>query len=280
MHVPVLLKQTLNYLNVLTNHKFVDATVGDGGHLFAILDANPQAKVLGIDLDQTSLDNLQKTVVQKGLSQNVKLVSENYKNIDKIISHSGFDRVDGILVDLGLSSTQLDDPSRGLSFQQSGPLDMRFNRNEILTAEEVVNRYSEKDLARIIHYFGEDRFYRQIARSIVEERKKSPLISTLQLAKLVPHPDGRRRLFQALRIEVNHELDNLKEFLPKALQVLSSGGRLVVISFHSLEDRIVKNFFKESGQKILTKKVVTAEREEIIINPRSKSAKLRALEKI
>jgi len=278
MHVPVLLNEVLEYLNPSKGHKYVDGTAGNGGHIFEILKTNPDAEVVGIDLDQTSLDNLAREVIQNGLSQKIHLVHNNYKNIDKVIEDTGFGKVDGILLDLGFSSEQLT-AERGFSFQVDGFLDMRFDKSNELSAKEVVNDYPEKELSRIIKEYGEDRFAKQIARSIVTERKKHPIETTLQLANLVPHPDGRRRLFQALRIEVNHELDNLNEFLPKAVNLLNPGGRLVIISFHSLEDRIVKYFFKDSKEKILTKKIVRASEEEIKSNPRSRSAKLRALEK-
>jgi 16S rRNA (cytosine1402-N4)-methyltransferase len=299
MHVPVLLKEVLEYLNVERAEKFVDATAGSGGHIFAIASANPKAYILGIDLDQASLADLQKAVDQKGLGQRIKLAQGNYKHIDKIVTNEQFGTVDGILVDLGFSSTQLEDAARGFSFQQDASLDMRYDQSQSLTAAEVVNRYSQKDLERIIAEYGEDRFYRAIAKKIVEARKVAPIKSTAALARLIPHPDGKRRVFQALRIEVNRELENLKEFLPKALVLLAPGGRLVIISFHSLEDRIVKEFFREKAKdcvcppefptcvcdkasevRILTRKPVTASEEEIVNNLRSKPAKLRAIEKI
>ncbi len=295
MHVPVLLKETIEYLNAKSGKIFVDGTVGDGGHIFALASANTNSEILGIDLDQTSLNNLQNQVNQKGLSQKVKLVHGNFRDLEKFIETP----VDGILLDLGFSSAQLDDPARGLSFQTDGPLDMRFDKSSPLTAEEVVNTYSEKDLERIITEYGEDRFAHQIASSIVKARKQEPIATTLELGSLIPHPDGRRRVFQAIRIEVNRELENLKEFLPKAMKLLNPSGRLVIISFHSLEDRIVKEFFNEKAKgcvcppefpvcvcgkaseaRILTRKPVVATEEEIKSNPRSKPAKLRALEKI
>ncbi len=326
MHVPVLLQETLDYLNVEKGKKFVDGTVGSGGHLLAILSANLQAQVLGIDLDQSSLDNLQKEITQKGLNlpamsrnkllskawqagQRCILIQGNYKDIEKIISQTKFGRPDGIILDLGFSSSQLDDSKRGLSFQTDGPLDMRYDLHARLTAQEVVGSYHQKQLEQVIWDFGEEKFARRIAQAIIVARKLQEIKNTLQLAEIIrraiPLPvrfrahDNIRRVFQAIRIEVNHELDNLKQFLPKALGLLKPGGRLVVISFHSLEDRIVKEFFiqeakdcvcppefptcicdKASSIRILTRKPITASPEEISSNPRSKPAKLRAAEKL
>lgn len=308
-HIPVLLKETIEYLNVSKGKKFVDATVGSGGHTREILKANPSARVLGIDLDQASLDKLKVELVQEGLSQRVKLVHGNYRNIESIVEQVGWEKVDGIILDLGFSSLQLDDPARGFSFQQKAVLDMRFDQSASLTAQEVVNRYQPKDLEKVLFKFGEEKFARKITSAIVAERKLGPIQTTSQLAEIVrlaiPAPirfkskDNIRRVFQAIRIEVNAELENLKIGLPKMLQLLNENGRLAVISFHSLEDRIVKNFFVEeskgcvcpvefptcvcdkvSSLRILTRKPIIATQEEIALNPRSKSAKLRAVEKV
>ncbi len=308
-HIPVLLKEVVEQFNVSSGTKFLDATVGGGGHSEAILAANKGASVLGIDLDQTSLDKLREQLVQKGLGQRIILVQGNYKDIDKIIEDSGFGSVNGIILDLGFSSMQVDDNSRGFSFQTDGPLDMRYDLSSELTAEKVVSSYSPKDLEQVISDYSEDRFARRIAASIIRARKEKPLKTTSDLAEAVrraiPLPirfrsaDSVRRVFQAIRIEVNRELDNLKEFLPKALAALSPGGRLAIISFHSLEDRIVKEFFnqeakdcvcppqfptcvcdKASTVRVLTRKPIVADSEEQDRNPRSKSAKLRVAEKI
>lgn len=309
MHIPVLLQEVLNYLNISNGKKFVDGTAGDGGHIFGIADAQPKAKILGIDLDQASLDNLKKEVIQKGLGQRIKLVQGNYKDIDKILIDPDFAPVDGILLDLGFSSFQLDDPARGLSFQTDGPLDMRYDQRAHLSAEVVVNSYQSKELERVISEYGEEKFTRRIASNIILRRREEPIRTTAQLAEIVRQSlpgamrhkanDSIRRVFQAVRIEVNSELDNLKEFLPKALDLLAPKGRLVIISFHSLEDRIVKEFFNEQAKdcicppefptcicdkvstvRILTRKPVVANEEEVANNSRSKSAKLRAAEKI
>lgn len=308
-HIPVLLQEVLNYLNVSNGKKFVDGTAGDGGHVFGIANAQPKAKILGIDLDQASLDNLKKEVIQKGLNQRIKLVQGSYKDIDKILIDSDFAPVDGILLDLGFSSFQLDDPARGFSFQTDGPLDMRYDQSARLSAEVVVNSYQSKELERVISEYGEEKFARCIASNIVLRRKQETIRTTVQLAEIIRQSlpgairykanDSIRRVFQAVRIEVNNELDNLKAFLPKALDFLAPKGRLIIISFHSLEDRIVKEFFNEQAKncvcppefptcvcdkastiRILTRKPVTADAEEIAQNTRSKPAKLRAAEKI
>ena len=308
-HVPVLLKEVVEYLNAAKGRKFVDGTAGSGGHIFGVLEKNPQAKILGIDLDQTSLDNLRKAIAARGLDQNVVLVQGSYSDLDKITESQDFGNVDGILVDLGFSSTQLDDAKRGFSFQTDSPLDMRYDLNGKRTAADVVNHYHQKELEEVIHDYGEDRFYRRIASNIIAQRKIKPIETTLELAevvrKAIPAPlrfkaqDNIRRVFQAIRIEVNDELKNLKVFLPQALERLNPGGRLVVISFHSLEDRIVKEFFNEQAKgcicpvefptcvcgktskiRILSRKPVTATEEELANNSKAKPAKLRAAEKI
>ena len=299
MHVPVLLKETLEYLNAINGTKFIDGTLGSGGHAVAILKANSRAKILGIDWDQASLEKAKENFIQEGLGQRSALVAGNYKDLGKFAQEFGFKPADGILLDLGFSSLQIDDPNRGFSFQADGLLDMRYCKANALTAEEVVNSYAQVDLAKIFKDFGEEKFAKKFARKIVEQRKLAPIVRTIQLARLIGLPDSIRRIFQAIRIEVNNELENLKAALPEALKVLSPGGRLVIISFHSLEDRIVKQFFidqakdcicpsqfptcicdKISTARILTRKPVIAQEEEIIANPRSKSAKLRAIEKI
>ena len=309
MHVPVLLKETLQFLDAAKGGSFIDCTVGFGGHTGAILDLNTNNKVLGIDLDQSSLDKLNGMLEQRGLGQRATLVQGNFRDIEKIALEAGFGPVDGILLDLGFSSGQLDDASRGLSFQADGPLDMRLNPAAKKTAADVVNSYGPKDLEKVIKDFGEDRFARQIAGAIIRARKLKSLDSTIALAEIirsaVPTPvrykanDNIRRVFQAIRIEVNGELASLRQVLPAAVKILKPGGRLAVISFHSLEDRIVKEFFnamakdcvcppefptcicdKKPELKILTRKPIIASEVETNINPRSNSAKLRAAEKI
>src|SRR3989344_1523241 len=274
MHVPVLLKETLEYLNAASGGRFADGTVGSGGHTIAILNSNPVNQVLGIDLDQTSLDKLRERLVQESLNQRATLVKGNYVDLDSICAEHSITELDGILLDLGFSSDQVDQAKRGFSFQSEGPLDMRFDSSSKVTAEQVVNHYHVHELAEII---------------------KQALPKPIQFKAA----DSQRRIFQALRIEVNRELVNLKTVLPKCLKLLKPAGRLVVISFQSLEDRIVKEFFNEQARecvcppefptcvcdkistlRILTRKPATASEEEIKTNSRSKPAKLRAAQKI
>jgi 16S rRNA (cytosine1402-N4)-methyltransferase len=308
-HVPVLLAEVLDYLNAKQGGKFIDGTVGGGGHTAAILNANKKSEVLGIDLDQTSLEKLKGELVQIGLGQRAILVSGNYRDLKQLAEDNEFEPVDGVLLDLGFSSSQVDDSTRGFSFQIDGPLDMRYDQESERTAADIVNRFPERELVQIFKEFGEEKLAKKIAFSIIKARKISPLKTTTQLAEAIrlaiPLPirfrwnENARRIFQAIRIEVNRELENLRIALPDALKILKPGGRLVVISFHSLEDRIVKEFFnqeakdcicppefptcvcdKTPGVKILTRKPIGATEEEIKINSRSKPAKLRAAEKI
>lgn len=304
-HTPVLLDEVLVYLRPSPGENFVDATLGGGGYTKAIVEKNqPNGKVLAIDLDEDAIQNLQ-TLNIKSLI----LHQGNFSHIDKIVEHHKFSNISGIVADLGLSSHELE--HRGMSFKTDQPLDMRFDqRGEHIDAKFVLNNYEEKRLVKIFADFGEEKFSRQIARKITEFRiKNRELKHTSDLYQIIvdalPKPvkhkadDSARRIFQALRIEVNHELQNLEEFLPKAFDLLNSGGRLVVVSFHSLEDRIVKQFFvglskgcvcppdfpqcvcgRDPRGKILTKKPDTASAEEIKRNPRSNPAKLRAIVKI
>ncbi len=308
-HVPVLLAEVLNYLNAKQGGKFIDGTVGGGGHTTAILQADKQSEVLGIDLDQTSLGKLKQELARMGLGQRAILVSGNYRDLKQLAEDNNFEPVDGVLLDLGFSSSQVDDSARGFSFQTDGPLDMRYDQEGERTAADIINRYPERELIQVFKEFGEEKLAKPIAISIIKTRRIKPLQTTVQLAEAirlaVPLPirfrwnENARRIFQAIRIEVNRELENLKLALPDALSILKPGGRLVVISFHSLEDRIVKEFFnqeakdcicppefptcvcdKTPGVKILTRKPVEATEEEIKLNSRSRPAKLRAAEKI
>jgi 16S rRNA (cytosine1402-N4)-methyltransferase len=308
-HYPVLLQEVLQYANANKGTKFIDATVGGGGHARAILKQNLKAKVLGLDWDGESLEQLRQQFKKEKLSGRTILVHSNYANISKAVEENKFAPVDGIVLDLGFSSLQLDDADRGFSFQNNGPLDMRYDRTQKLDAASVLNQYPEKQLAEVFKKYGEDIHARKIAHAIVVQREDSRISSAQQVLDLIkkalPAPvkhkatDSARRIFQAIRIEVNHELENLQKALPEMFNLLAPHGRLVVISFHSLEDRIVKNFFLELARgcicppdfpecicgnqpkvKILTKKPVTAGPEELAENPRSNSAKLRAIEKI
>jgi len=285
-HIPVLQKEVLEYLSPKPNQNFIDCTIGEAGHTLAILEKNkPEGKVLGIEWDIELYKNLSKLTINK-----LSLVNDNFVNLKEIVERERFKPVYGIIFDLGMSSWHLEESGRGFSFLRNEPLDMRFGVQNELTAEEIVNKWKAKDIEKVLEEYGEERFAKRIAKNIVEIRKFKPIETTFQLLdvikKAVPGWYQHRKIhfatrtFQALRIAVNDELENLKEVLPQALEILMPGGCLVIISFHSLEDRIVKNFFANQKFKILTKKPITPSEEEIKINPRSRSAKLRAILKI
>ncbi len=298
-HVPVLLEEAIEFLNIRRGGTYIDCTVGLGGHSFAIARRlGAQGHLIGFDKDTAALEIARKRLVEPvpAVTQGSPEVMPDWPAVTLI--HGSFAEVgervpagtaDGMLADLGVSSLQLDDAARGFSFQAEGPLDMRMNPLGELDAEQVVNRLDERTLANVIYEFGEERRSRRIARAIVRAR---PLRSTAHLAQVVAaaaptmkheriHP--ATRTFQAIRIYVNRELDDLKRLVGDAPKALKKGGRLAVISFHSLEDRIVKEALREGAQKglwtLLTKKPVTAKHGEIGRNPRSRSAKLRAAER-
>jgi len=285
-HRAVLLNEALGYLEPRPGRRFIDATFGAGGHTKAMLERTaPEGRVLALDVDEVALAAGREAF--EAFGPRLILVKANFKDIQQVAQAQGFMEVDGILADIGVSSMMFDDPARGFSFMREGDLDMRMDRSQGLTAAFIVNAYSEKDIADILYTLGEERRSRPIARSIVRSR---PLKTTLDLSRAVEkvlggprfgriHP--ATRTFQALRIAVNGELDNLQLFLDSAPACLRPGGRLAVITFHSLEDRIVKNSFRSSttAGRALTKKVITATSEEMDSNPRSRSAKLRVWEK-
>lgn len=285
MHIPVLQKEVIEYLNPKPNENFIDCTIGEGGHTLAILEKNgPEGKVLGIEFDA----QLYKKLLESDINRLV-LINDSYINLEKIVKKERFQLVSGILFDLGLSSWHLDKSGRGFSFLRDEPLDMRYNPGSPLTAGKILNDWSEKEIEKILKEYGEERrFVRRIAKEIIEARKLKPIKTTFQMVEIIKkavtgkYERGRihpaTRTFQALRIAVNDELSNLEKALPQALEILEKGGRLAVISFHSLEDRIVKNFFRQN-LKILTKKPIRPSPEEIKLNPRSRSAKLRVGEK-
>ncbi len=303
-HIPVMLQEVLHYLQPQPGGKYIDATVGGGGHAEAILAASaPDGKLLGLDADPEAIERTQRRLHR--LEHRVILVQAHFDQLEDVANRYGFVPADGVLMDLGVSSDQLDEARRGFSFLKPGPLDMRMDPSLPHTAADLVNNLSEDELARIIRTYGEEPRARRIARAIVRNR---PIMTTTQLAELiesvVPRRPGQRlhpatRTFQALRIAVNDELGALERALPQALRVLRSGGRLVVITFHSLEDRIVKRFFQREAKdcicpprqpvctcghkaqvRILTRKPVVPSAAEIAQNPRSRSAKLRAAEKL
>jgi 16S rRNA (cytosine1402-N4)-methyltransferase len=285
-HTPVLAEQVIQFLNPRPGGFFIDATVGAGGHSRAILELTaPDGKLLAIDQDESALTQAGQELAVFG--PRVVFVHANFRDVAQVAAAHGFSGCDGVLADIGISSMMVDDPSRGFSFMREGPLDMRMDRTQPLTAAEVLNTFSEKDIAGILFHYGEERRSRTIARSIVRGR---PLQSTADLVRAIERVTGgprygrihpATRTFQALRIFVTDELKNLGIFLDSSMAIVGSRGRIVVITFHSLEDRIVKQKFREPAVagSVLTRKVVVANEKERQHNPRSRSAKLRAWER-
>lgn len=285
-HTPVLAEQVIRFLDPSPGGRFIDATLGAGGHSRAILERTaPDGKLLAIDQDESALTQAREEL--SSFTPRVVFVHSNFRDIAAIAAGHGFLQCDGVLADIGISSMMVDDPSRGFSFMREGPLDMRMDRTQSLTAAEVLNTHYEKEIANILYNYGEERRSRPIARSIVRSR---PLQTTTDLARAIERVTGgprhgrihpATRTFQALRIFVNDELRNLELFLDSSMSVVRSGGRVVLITFHSLEDRIVKQKFRAPAVAghVLTKKVVIANEEEVQRNPRARSAKLRAWER-
>jgi 16S rRNA (cytosine1402-N4)-methyltransferase len=303
-HVPVLLKEAIDFLNIKRGGTYIDATVGLGGHSLEIAKRlGAQGHLIGLDKDPGALEIARGVVGRSSLVvgqeqdqqrdwPTVTLLHRSFAELANDERRTTNDKVDGILADIGVSSLQLDDAARGFSFQAEGPLDMRMNPQAELTAEQVVNQVDEVTLANLIYEFGDERRSRRIARAICRSR---PIRTTAELAAVVsaaarPMNQAERRIhpatrtFQAIRIFVNHELDDLRQLLEAAPQIVKPGGRVVIISFHSLEDRIVKDAFRDGAKqglyKVLTKKPATATEEEIDRNPRSRSAKMRAVERV
>lgn len=288
-HIPVLTEQVLAFLNPQPGKVYVDATFGGGGHTRAILEKEPQCTVIAMDWDLSALEQNGEPMREE-FPDRLILLWGNFAQIDRKLKKVGFEKVDGILADFGTSFYQLTERP-GFSFAKDTPLDMRMSPvHQKVTAEIVVNKATEGELRSIFREYGQEERSLAIARLIVQERKKKPIRTTRQLATLVERIYGGKRghlhpatkVFQALRIFVNKELDNIKAFLPATLKILNSGGRLVCISFHSLEDRLVKQFFKQhciaSGPaELLTPKVVVPSPAEVARNPASRSAKLRAI---
>lgn len=295
MHIPVLKKEILEYLDPKPNENFIDCTAGEGGHLLSILEKiTPNGKILAFDRDKRMVGKIFKDIEGTEREKRIILVHSNYAELLSVVKKVEIGEISGILLDLGMSSWHIGESERGFSFRRDEPLDMRYNDNEDLTAREIVNTWPKEEIEYILKNYGEERYSRRISEEIIKRRKKTPIISTFELVEAikgaVPASYQYRRIhfatktFQGLRIAVNEELENLKKVLPQTLEVVKKGGRVVIVSFHSLEDRIVKNFFKEKKQEkiieILTKKPITAGEEEIKINIRSRSAKLRAALKI
>ena len=306
IHKPVLLKEVMEFLITDTRGIYVDGTVGSGGHSEAIAEIVCQkgGRLICIDQDPDAVSFSKNRLLSK---EGIKVIKANYKDIDAVLENEGIEKVDGILLDLGMSSMQLEDSGRGFSFLRDEPLDMRMDPEQPVKAKDLVNNLSEFELSKIIKEYGEERKARLIAKAIIRERKKEPIESSLRLANIVSSAiqDKERRrhpatkTFQALRIAVNRELENLKEFLEKAPDLLKKGGRLVIISYHSLEDRLVKNYIKKwenpcicppglpyclCGKKPLMKRIIKKgikpSESEIQRNPRARSAILRVAERL
>ena len=287
-HQPVMVAEVVQYLITDPNGVYVDATVGDGGHAKAILEkTSPQAIVVGIDRDREAIETASQVLADFG--SRVKLVQGSFSTIAEILNQVNVEGIDGILFDLGVSSRQLDVPERGFSFSQDGPLDMRMDRTQKMNACQVVNTFTEKELADIFFYYGEEHKSRKIARSIVLARQKKSITTTSELEKIIWNCNpGRRggihpatRVFMALRIYINHELDELPKALESVLQFMKEGARMVVLSYHSLEDRVVKNFLRTHDQlEVINRKPMTPSRQEIQVNPRARSARMRVAQKM
>ena len=306
-HISVLLNECLEGLNIKENGIYVDGTLGGAGHSSEILKRlSNEGRLIGIDQDTDALKAAKERL--KNYS-NVTFVHSNFSSIENVLNNLNIDGVDGILMDLGVSSYQLDEGERGFSYMKDAPLDMRMNRDNDFSAYNVINEYSEEDLYRIIRDYGEEKFARRIASFIVENRQEKNISTTLELVEIIksaipakarregPHP--AKRTFQAIRIEVNSELSILNKTIEDGVGKLNKGGRMAIITFHSLEDRIVKNKFRDlavscrcpkefpvcvcgekAKVKVISRKAIEPTKEEVDINPRSRSAKLRVIEKL
>ncbi|MDO8474472.1 MAG: 16S rRNA (cytosine(1402)-N(4))-methyltransferase RsmH [bacterium] len=291
MHIPVLKEKVIEYLAPKPNEHFIDCTIGQGGHALSILEkTGPKGKVLGIDQDSVFLSQLRQTI-QKEYKNRLLLAEGNFAHITTIAQQEKFKPVHGILFDLGFSSLHIEESKRGFSFQKQEPLDMRYSLSNPITAEKIVNYWSKTDIERILKEYGEEQFSKEISQAIAEHRSQTPIVKTTQLVKIIQEATPKwyhkkkvhpaTKTFQALRIAVNSELENIKEALPQAVELLEPNGRIAVISFHSLEDRIVKNFFKtHPSLSMITKKPITPSLQEQKANPRSRSAKLRIASKL
>lgn len=305
-HYSVLNKEVIEGLNIKENGKYVDATVGYAGHSKKILEKCKKGYLFAFDEDYQAVEFSQNLL--HSISDNFKIFKENFVNMKKTLNNEGVNHVDGIVFDLGFSSPQIDDATRGFSFMVNGPLDMRMDKDLKVSAKDIVNNYTEENLADIFYTYGEEKLSRVIAKKIVEKRKEKEISETFELVEIIKsavganyfyknHPE--RQIFQAIRIETNGELDVLKSVLPDAIDLLNKGGRICVITFHSLEDKIVKNIFKKYSEiddmvkglpeipdaykpkiKIVNKKPILASAEELKENTRSHSAKLRIVERI
>ena len=286
-HIPVLSNEVLSFLDIKPAGKYLDGTCGLGGHSEQILSKlSPNGFLVGTDIDNEAID-IAKTRLKK-VGDNFHIEKSSYSQFPDVLKKLNIDKVDGILLDLGLSSLQLDSRDRGFSFMRDASLDMRFDLNSKVKANDIINRFSEVELADIMYHFGEEKMSRKISRNILKNRPINMVSELVEVIRISTPPNKRNktmaRVFQSFRIAVNNEIDNLKKFLKKYTPYIKVGGKIVIISFHSIEDRIVKHSFKSSSNKgvlkILTKKPITASEAEIKFNKRSKSAKLRCAIKL
>lgn len=306
MHISVLLQESIDSLNIKEDGIYVDCTLGYAGHSSEILKRIKRGSLFAFDQDQTAIDYSKQKLEKIG--SNFTIIKSNFSFLKEKLQELGVEKVDGILFDLGVSSPQLDDATRGFSFHQDAKLDMRMDQEQELSAYEVVNQYPEKELVRIFFQYGEEKYANGIAKNIVKARSEKEIETTLELVEIIKNsvPEKYRRekhparkVFQAIRIEVNHELEILESSLNDALSILDVGGRLSVITFHSLEDRIVKNLFRSLTQidekvkglpkipenylpdyQLITTKAILPSKEELEQNERSRSSKLRVIERI
>ena len=306
-HTSVLLQETVDGLNVRPDGIYVDGTLGGGGHSYEIcLRLGDKGRLIGIDQDAAAIEAAGKRL--EGFGEKVTIIRSNYRDMKPQLQKIGIDSVDGIVIDLGVSSYQLDTAERGFSYRADAPLDMRMDQRQKMTARDIVNTYSEAELYRVIRDYGEDRFAKNIAKHIAAEREKGPIETTGQLNEIIRHAipmkvqktsgHPSKRTFQAIRIELNHELDVLRDSLDEMIDMLRPGGRICIITFHSLEDRIVKSAFRKnenpctcpshfpvcvcgnvSKGRVVTRKPILPSEEEMEENSRSKSAKLRIFER-
>ena len=307
VHKSILLDEVIENLNIREDGCYVDGTLGGAGHSYQICThLGEKGRLVGIDQDADAIQAATKRL--EPYKDKVSIVRSNYVNFDNVLDELGIDKVNGILLDLGVSSYQLDEASRGFTYREDVPLDMRMDQRQKMTARDIVNEYSESELYRVIRDYGEDKFAKNIAKHIVEERRKNPIETTGQLNEIISHAipmkfrktsgHPSKRTFQAIRIELNHELDVLRESLDDMIEMLNPGGRICIITFHSLEDRIVKSAFRKnenpctcpshfpvcvcgkiSKGKVITRKPILPSEAETESNSRSKSAKLRIFER-
>ena len=310
VHKSVLLEEAVEELKIKNGDTVVDATLGGGGHSIEIINKiGNEGALVAIDQDAEAIKNFEFRILNFENRGKIFLVNDNFSNIDVVLKDLGIKKVNAVLADFGISSDQLEESQRGMSFKKDAPLDMRMDQSKGMTAEEIVNKYPEEKLIEIFQEYGEEQYAKRIVQGIAKQRNIKPIKTTLELVSIIGNsvPEKYKhqkihfatKVFQALRIEVNKELENIKEFIPKAIEILDKKGRLAVITFHSGEDKIAKEIFRENARgcicppnfpvcrcgkqpvvKIITKKPILPSEKEVAVNPRSRSAKLRVIEKL